>query len=100
MTMADDDLARIRDTMFEAMAVLQHATFEHLKDVGEDRDSFIAWMRSILGQVKNGPCRRKGPVRLLVRAPVLERDPAGVERIPAPAVPAAAARSTLSVRIR
>ena len=52
MAMADENLARLQDTMFEAMAVLQHATFEHLKDAADDRDSFIAWMRSILGQVK------------------------------------------------
>ena len=52
MDMAEENLARTQDRMVEAMAVLQHAAFEHLKDAGEDRDSFMAWMRSILAEVK------------------------------------------------
>ena len=36
----------------DAVALLQHAIFLHLKDVGEDRDSFFAWMRSILQDLK------------------------------------------------
>ena len=50
--MAEEGLGEIGDRMSEAIVVLQYATFEHLKEAGEDRDSFIAWMRSILSQVK------------------------------------------------
>ena len=52
MDMADDNLTPIQDTMVEAIDVLRHAAFEHLKEAGEDRDSFIAWMRPILDQAR------------------------------------------------
>ncbi|MDE0422344.1 MAG: SEC-C domain-containing protein [Gammaproteobacteria bacterium] len=36
----------------DAVAALQHAIFLHLQDVGEDRDSFFAWMRSMLKELR------------------------------------------------
>ena len=36
----------------DAVAALQHGIFLHLQDVGEDRDSFFAWMRSILADLR------------------------------------------------
>ena len=50
--MPEEDLAAYSDVMVEVLAVLRHAAFERLKEAGEDRDSFIAWMRSILNQAR------------------------------------------------
>ena len=49
--MPEEDLAGFSDAMVEVIAVLQHAAFERLKDTGEDRDSFIPWMRSIMNEL-------------------------------------------------
>ena len=43
-----EHLPEISDADIDVVDALQHALFLHLQDAGEDRDSFFAWVRSML----------------------------------------------------
>ena len=49
--MAKEPQPEVSAAYIDAVAALQHAIFLHLTDVGEDRDAFFAWMRSILANL-------------------------------------------------
>ena len=46
--MTKEHLPEISDADIDVVDALQDAIFLHLQDAGEDRDSFFAWVRSML----------------------------------------------------